>query len=160
MRRALIFGPDGVGEFGRGYRYDLASGATTEALSGEWDLQSLDFSPSGRYRVSRFNADAKTELTLTDMTTARPVVLSGIPNGDIGTVRFRDDERLAALTVASDTSPTDIFVADLATGEARSLNPAMDERDLVEATVIRYPAEGGVMIPAILYRPHAASAAP
>ncbi|HWW10957.1 MAG TPA: S9 family peptidase, partial [Brevundimonas sp.] len=161
--RALLFGSDAVGEFGRGYRYDLASGETTEDLKGDWDLTALSYSPSGRYRISAFNADARTELTVLDTTTGRAVALGGVPEGDIGAVRFSDDERRMAFTVASDTSPNDIFVADLTTGQARrlttALNPAMREDDLVEATVIRYRGEGDVMIPAILYRPHGASAA-
>ena len=74
--------------------------------------------------------------------------------GDIGSIRFNDDESRLAFTVASDTSPSDIFVADLATGQAtrltHALNPAIDEANLVEATIVRYPAEGGVMIPAVL----------
>ena len=161
--RALLFGSDAVGEFGRGYRYDLASGETTEDLKGDWDLTALSYSPSGRYRISAFNADARTELSVLDTATGRAVALGGVPEGDIGAVRFSDDERRMAFTVASDTSPNDIFVADLTTGQARrlttALNPAMREDDLVEATVIRYRGEGDVMIPAILYRPHGASAA-
>ncbi len=161
--RALLFGSDAVGEFGRGYRHDLASGETTEDLKGDWDLTALSYSPSGRYRISAFNVDARTELTVLDATTGQTVALTGMPEGDIGTVRFSEDERRMAFTVASDTSPNDIFVADLTTGQARrlttALNPAMREDDLVEATVIRYRGEGDVMIPAILYRPHGASAA-
>lgn len=161
--RALLFGSDAVGEFGRGYRHDLASGVTTDDLKGDWDLTALSYSPSGRYRISAFNVDARTELTVLDTTTGRAVALAGVPEGDIGAVRFSDDERRMAFTVASDTSPNDIFVADLTTGQARrlttALNPAMREDDLVEATVVRYRGEGGVMIPAVLYRPHGASAA-
>ncbi|WP_428156515.1 alpha/beta fold hydrolase [Brevundimonas sp.] len=161
--QALMFGSDAVGEFGRGYRYDLATGSTTEDLKGDWDLTALSYSPTGRYRISAFNADARTELTVLDTTTGRAVALAGVPEGDIGTVRFSDDERRMAFTVASDTSPNDIFVADLTTGHAlrltTALNPAMREDDLVEATVVRYRGEGDVMIPAILYRPHGASAA-
>jgi dipeptidyl aminopeptidase/acylaminoacyl peptidase len=39
------------------------------------------------------------------------------------------------------------------------LNPAIDESHLVEATIVRYTAEGGVEIPSVLYRPKGASAA-
>lgn len=161
--RALILNTDEYGEFGQAWSHDLATGARTEYLKGDWDLSFLAFSPSGRYRVSGFNADAKTELTLLDTTTGRPVALTGVPDGDIGSVRFSDDENRIAFTVSSDTSPNDIFVADLATGQARrlthALNTAINEDDLVEATVVRYAGEGGVQIPGILYRPRAASGA-
>jgi protease II len=82
---------------------------------------------------------------------------------DIGNVRFSEDEKTIAFTVSSDTSPADVFVADLTTGRAtrltHALNPAIDENALVEATIVRYPGEGGVMIPAVLYKPKGASAA-
>ncbi|MFN9967025.1 MAG: alpha/beta fold hydrolase, partial [Lysobacteraceae bacterium] len=87
----------------------------------------------------------------------------GLPDGDIGSVRFSPDEARVAFTVASDTSPSDVFVADLADRKVRrlttALNPAIDESHLVEATIVRYTAEGGVQIPSVLYRPKGASAA-
>ena len=160
---AVLIGTNEQGEFTQALRHDLATGQRTTLVQADWDVSFVFFSPSGRYRVSGLNADAKTELTLLDTTTGRPVALSGLPDGDIGSVRFNDDESRIAFTVASDTSPSDIFVADLATGQARrlttALNPAIDESDLVEATIVRYQGEGGVMIPGVLYRPHGASAA-
>ncbi|ATC32160.1 S9 family peptidase [Caulobacter vibrioides] len=159
---ALIFGSDAQGEFGWTYRYNLASGAVAEDLKGDWDVTAAHFSPSGRYRVSAFNADARTEMSVTDVKTGAPITLKDIPIGDIGAVRFRADEKQVAFTVSSSTSPADVFVADLKSGKTRrltrALNPAMKESDLVEAVVIRYQGEGGVTIPANLYRPKGATA--
>ena len=161
--KAVLIGTDQNGEFQAAIRHDLSTGATTPLIQADWDVSFVFYSPSGRYRVSGLNADAKTELTLLDATTNRPVALTGLPDGDIGNVRFSDNETRIAFTVSSDTSPADVFVADLATGRAtrltHALNPAIDENALVEATIVRYPAEGGVMIPAVLYRPKGASAA-
>jgi len=161
--KAVLIGTDQHGEFQQAFRHDLATGAVTPLIRADWDVSFLFYSPSGRYSVSGLNADAKTELTLLDTTADRPVALSGLPDGDIGNVRFSEDENTIAFTVSSDTSPSDIFVADLTTGQARrlthALNPAINEDVLVEATIVRYPGEGGVMIPAVLYKPRGASAA-
>lgn len=161
--KAVLIGTDQNGEFQQAIRHDLASGANTPLIQANWDVSFVFYSPSGRYRVSGLNADAKTELTLLDATTSQPVALTGLPDGDIGNVRFSEDEKTIAFTVSSDTSPADVFVADLTTGEAKrlthALNPAIDENALVEATIVRYPGEGGVMIPAVLYKPKGASAA-
>ena len=161
--RTLTFATDQYGEFNQAWNMDLATGARTPLVQADWDVMYVSYSPSGRYRLSALNADAKTELTILDTRSGRPLALSGVPDGDIGGVRFSKDERQVAFTVSSDTSPADVFVADLATGQARrlttALNPAIRESDLVEATVVRYPGEGGVQIPAILYRPKGASAA-
>jgi dipeptidyl aminopeptidase/acylaminoacyl peptidase len=161
--KAVLIGTDQNGEFQQAFRHDLTTGAVTPLIQADWDVSFVFYSPSGRYRVSGLNADAKTELTLLDATTNRPVALTGLPDGDIGNVRFSEDEKTIAFTVSSDTSPADIFVADLTTGQARrlthALNPAINEDVLVEATIVRYPGEGGVMIPAVLYKPRGASAA-
>src|SRR5690606_17951866 len=122
----------------------------------DWDVEFVSFSPSGRYRVSAINADASTELTLLDTTTGQPVRLTGVPGGDIGQVRFSPDESRIAFTVSSDTSPNDVYTADLATGQAQrlltALSPAINEADLVDSSVIRYAASDGTIIPGILYR--------
>lgn len=161
--KSLILATNEHGEWNQAWTHDLATGARAPLVQGDWDVSYVSYSPSGRYRVSALNADASTRLTILDTTTNQPVRLSGLPDGDIGGVRFSDDETGMAFTVASDTSPSDIFVADLATGGTKrlttALNPAIAESDLVEATIVRYPGEGGVMIPGVLYRPKGASAA-
>lgn len=166
------FGPNGAtliytsnqdGEFAQAYAYDIANKAHNRTTQADWDVMYVSFSPNGRYRVTAVNADASTELTIEDAQTRAPVRLTGLPEGDITGVRFDPGADLAAFTVVSDTSPADVFIADLSTGQARrltsALNPAIKEGDLVEATIVRYPGEGGVMVPAVLYRPKGASAA-
>ncbi|GAW39663.1 Prolyl tripeptidyl peptidase precursor [Brevundimonas sp. SH203] len=161
--RSLILATNEHGEWNQAWRRDVATGEMAQYIAADWDVMFVSFSPSGRYRVSAVNADAKTELTLLDTTTGRPVTLTGLPDGDIGAIRFNKDESRIAFTVSSDTSPGDVFVGDLTTGQTRrlttALNPAIDENVLVEATIVRYPGEGGVMVPAVLYRPIGASAA-
>jgi dipeptidyl aminopeptidase/acylaminoacyl peptidase len=158
----LIFQSDEGSEWARAYTHDLASGQRAELVKGDWDVSFARYSPSGRYRVSALNADASTALTILDTRTGKPVAMTGVPSGDLGSVRFSADERAVAFTVASDTSPRDVFLADLATGRARrlttALNPAIREADLVEASVVRVPGEGGVMVPGILYKPKGAAA--
>jgi len=160
--RSLVLATDEHGEWNQAWLYDLATGEQRPFLQADWDVMFVTFSPSGRYRVSAINADASTRLTLLDTTTDQPVALNGLPEGNIASVRFNPDESRIAFTLSSDTSPNDVFVADLGTGEARrlttALNPAIDEDQLVEATIVRYAGEGGVMVPAVLYRPRGASA--
>ena len=160
--RALIFGTNETSEFSQAWTYDLAGGARRPMVQADWDVLFVDHSPSGRYRVHALNADASTDLTITDTRTGRPVTLRGVPEGDLGGIRFNRDETMVAFTVRSDRSPTDIFVADLATGQARrltrALNPAIDESRLVDGEVVRFRSYDGVEIPGILYRPRDASA--
>lgn len=161
--RALIYGTDEHGEFSRAWTYDLAGGERRPMIEADWDVIFVTHSPSGRYRVHAINEDASTRLTITDTRSGRPVVLRDVPAGDLGGVRFNRDESAIAFSVASDTSPSDIFVADLATGRARrlttALSPRIDEGRLVDGEVARFRSYDGVEVPGILYRPREASAA-
>ncbi len=158
----LTFATNEHGEFNQAWTYDLTSGETAPYLKADWDVSFVSYSRSGRYRVSAVNADALTQLTLLDQTTGQVVELSGIPEGNLGSIRFNEAESQIAFTVSSDTSPSDLYVADLASGQAKrltsALNPAIDEADLVTASIGRFESYDGVEIPGVLYRPNGASA--
>lgn len=160
--KQLVYGTDEHGEFTQAWTHDLATGEKKELIKADWDVMFVTYSTSGRYRVSAINEDASTKLTILDQTTNAPLALTGVPAGDIGSVRFNRDETKIAFTVASDTSPSDVFVADLATGAATrlttNLNPAIDETMLVDGQVVRYKSFDGLDIPAILFMPKGAAA--
>ncbi len=160
--RSLVYATNENGEWGQAWTYHLASGRKQPLIQAQWDVTNVSYSPSGRYQVHTLNADAATELTLTDTRTSRPVAIRGLPAGDVTSVRFNRDETAAALTLNASTSPTDIYVADLRTGEARrltrALNPAIDQSQLVEARVARFRSYDGLEVPGVLYRPREASA--
>ena len=158
----LIYSTNENGEFSQAWTYDLATGQTAPYLTADWDVSFVTFSPSGRYRVSGVNADALTKLTLIDQQSGQELAIDGVPEGNLGSVRFSEDESLIAFTVSSDTSPADIYVAELSSGQAQrltsALNPAIDENDLVTATIGRFASYDGVEIPGVLYRPKSATA--
>jgi len=160
--RRLIFGTNEHGEWNQAWTYDLASGERRPLIAADWDVMGVSFSPSGRYRVHALNADASTKLTITDTRNGRPISIRGVPAGGITGVRFNRDESMIAFTLNASTSPTDIYVADLRSGQARrltrSLNPAIDQRQLVEGKVARFKSYDGLEVPGILYRPREASA--
>ena len=160
----LYYGTNEHGEFNQVWSYDLAGGARELVLAADWDVFGVSFSETGRYRVSAINEDASTSVEVLDTETGAPVALSDLPAGDIGAVRFSASDRLMAFYLSSDRSPSDLYVHDLEQGgEAlrltQSLNPEIDPEDLVTPEVIRYPSFDGLEIPAILWRPHGASAA-
>ena len=158
---ALLYGTDEHGEFTQAWRYDLATGAKNAVIEAEWDVMFITYSPSGRYQVSAVNADGSTDVSIVDTRSNNPIRLTGVPAGDLGGVRFNRDETRIAFTVASDTSPADVFTAPLNTGVATRLTHALsseiDENVLVEATVVRYPSFDQREIPGILYRPRGSS---
>ncbi|MCM8558444.1 S9 family peptidase [Sphingomicrobium sediminis] len=158
----LIYATDEHGEWREAWTYDLESGERAEYEKADWDIGYISHSKSGRYQVVGVNEDALSRVTIEDTESGETVELSGLPDGNINGIRFDADEGRIAFTLSSDTSPSDIYVADLDSGEARrlttALNPAIDEDHLVTASVARFESYDGLEIPGILYRPHGSSA--
>ena len=160
--QSLVYATNEFGEFYQAWKYDLQSGESSVLAEADWDVSYVTFSPSGRYQVTGVNADARTEVSLIDTQSGNEVDLPELPSGDLGSVRFSNDETHIALIVNADDSPSNIHVIDLDEGHTHqlthALNPAIDQSHLVKSQVIRYPSFDGLEIPSVLYRPHAASA--
>jgi dipeptidyl aminopeptidase/acylaminoacyl peptidase len=166
---AVAFMPDGRlllatnrgGEFTRLVALDVASGARTDVFATEWDVMGASYSPDDRYLLVSVNADARTELVLLDSRTLARVPLPAVPAGDVTGAAFGKDSNRLAFYVASSRSPSSLWSADLATGNARqivsALHPDVDAGDLVEGKVVRFLSTDGLQIPGILYVPHGAS---
>ncbi len=158
----LIYGTDEHGEFNQAWQHNIESGEKTPYVVADWDVRSVAHSKSGRYLVYGVNVDARTEVTLRDLSTGESVELSELPAGEIRSVRFSADESHIALIINADNSPSNIHVIDLGQGDARqltdALNPEIKQEHLVVSEVIRYASFDGLEIPSILYKPHGASA--
>lgn len=159
---ALVYATDEHGEFNQAWTYDLDTGDTAPLIEADWDVLFVTYSPSGRYRVSGINADARTEVTIVDTQSGDAVALPDLPAGDLGSVRFSREEDRIAFLIDSATSPSNLHVVDLGSQDhaqlTNALNPALSEDELVEAEVVRFESFDGLEIPGILYRPHGADA--
>jgi dipeptidyl aminopeptidase/acylaminoacyl peptidase len=158
----LYYSSNQDSEFTRVWSYEVKSGGRRFVLGDKWDVQSVSFSWNGHYRVVSVNADARTVTTVTDTRTGTPVKLPDFGTANVLGVSFSRSENLMAFYVGSDTSPSDLYVLDLKTGKYRkltsSLSPKVKAEHLVHATVVRYPSFDKLPIPALLYKPHGASA--
>jgi dipeptidyl aminopeptidase/acylaminoacyl peptidase len=159
---ALVYATNEHGEFNQAWTYDLETGDTAPLIEADWDVMFVTYSPSGQYRVSGINADARTEVTIIDTETGEALALPELPAGDIGSVRFSRDESRVAFLIDSATSPSNLHVVDLETQDhaqlTNALNPAISENEMVDAEVVRFESFDELEIPGILYRPHGASA--
>lgn len=160
--RQLVFATDEHGEFGQHWTYDLESGDKALLVKADWDVMYTGYSRTGRYRASGINADASTEVVITDTETGESVALPDLPPGDLRNLRFSTDDSKLALIVNSDVSPSDIYVVDFEANSSKqltsALNPDISREHLVESEVVRYESFDGLGIPAILYKPKNASA--
>lgn len=160
--KSLVYATDEYGEFNQAWTHNLESGEQALLVDAAWDVSYVSFSRPGRYQVTGINADARTEVNVRDLKAGVSVELPTLPEGDLGSVRFSADETHIALIVDADNSPSNVHIIDLETGTARqltdALNPEIDQSHLVVSEVIRYKSFDGLEIPAILYKPHGASA--
>lgn len=158
----LYFSSNGGGEFARVWAFDVATGDKKVAAEDKWDVMGLQDSWNGRYRSVGVNADARTVVNITDTKTGQPVKLPNVGTANVTGGNFSRSENLLAFYVGGDTSPADLFVLDLRNGQHRkltsALNPKVKPEHLVSATVVRYPSFDNLPIPALLYKPHGASA--
>ena len=157
----LVYGTNEHGEFTEAWTHDVTTGEKAALVSADWDVLGVSYSPSGRYRVSTVNADGLWEVTFLDTATGKPVALTGVPDGEVTQVCFNEDETRVAFGVNTDTSPRNIYAADLKTGVATrltsALSPEIDEANLVTASIVRYPSFDGLEIPSIFYVPKTAT---
>ena len=159
---SLVYASNEHGEFMQAWQYDLQTGESAVLVEAPWDVSYVTYSPSGSYRVTGVNADARTEVTLVDTNSAKEVDLPALPPGDLRNVRFSANESHIALIVNADNSPSNIHIIDLADQHThqltQALNPAIDQSHLVTSEIVRYKSFDGLEIPSVLYKPHGASA--
>lgn len=159
--RKLYYLTDGHGEFMQAWSYDLESSEHQSVVEADWDIMYVYFSEEGRYRVTALNEDAQTVLSILDTETGEELAFPDLPDGDITGVRISRSEDRMAFYVNSDTSPSNLYAFDIVANEHRSLtntlNPVIDQADLVDGEVVRYESYDGLKIPSVLYRPHQAS---
>jgi dipeptidyl aminopeptidase/acylaminoacyl peptidase len=142
-------------------KYTIAEGAREKVLEYDWDIWYSYLSHEGKYRVTGINEDARTVIKVFDYSEDDEVEFPSDIVGDIMDVNISRSESLMTFWVGSSKSPSNLFIFNFSTGEARllasALNPEIDPDDLVEGEVVRYPSFDGLEIPAILYTPHQVS---
>ncbi len=155
---------DGVAqEFQTLRHHDPASGKLT-VLSAKipWDVAGFSLSDDGKHLAYATNEDGISRLRVLSLPSHREIKLPTLPIGVFGSGAFSPDGTRLALTLNSATSPSDVFVIDLAkaalTRWTQSEVGGLDASKFVAPTLVRYPTFDTVdgkrrTIPAFYYRP-------
>ncbi|MBT8143992.1 MAG: S9 family peptidase, partial [Gammaproteobacteria bacterium] len=106
----LVYSTDEHGEFRQAWTYDIDSGERAELVTADWDVSYVNHSPTGRYRVVGINADARTDVTITNRENQQTLSLPALPRGDLNNLRFNPEENKLALIVNASNSPSDIYI--------------------------------------------------
>ena len=137
--------------------YNLQSGEHKTELKEDWDIAYAYLSHNGKYKVVGINDDAKTVIKVFNQEDGSLVKLPEMPAGEITSVNISDSENLMSFYVSSSKSSSNLYVYNFTTDELKQLtdtmNPEINQDDLVDGKVIRFKSFDGLEIPAILYTP-------
>ncbi len=143
--------------------HDPASGKF-EVLTAHipWDVEGFTLSDDGRHLAYTTNEDGIDRLHLLSLPDHKEVRLPALPVGVMGGMAFSPDGGRLALSMNSATSPSDVYVIDLAaatlTRWTQSEVGGLDASKFVAPTLVRYPSFDKVdgkqrTIPAFYYKP-------
>jgi len=137
--------------------YNLETGERNTVFETNWDVINFFLSRYEKYRVIAINEDGKNTLKLFDHKTGQKVESPAIADGDIISIEISDSEKYMRISAGTSKSPADIYFYNMETKELKrltnSLNPEIDQNQLVAAEVVRYKSFDGLSIPAIFYKP-------
>jgi dipeptidyl aminopeptidase/acylaminoacyl peptidase len=157
----LYYTANDAGEFAELRRVNLTTWKHEPVQKADWDIEYSEFSHNGKYRVVAVNEDGRTAIKLIDVASGKQVPLPKLPAGEIRGGAIARSEKTMAFYLNGDRQPNDLYVFELG-GEpkqlTRSLNPAIDPKDLVDSSVVRFKSFDGTEIPNILWKPHQATA--
>lgn len=169
---AMAFAPDGEGWYYladedddvRRLRWRGFHGEERRTLTADlpWDVEALTVARDGRHLAYVANEDGISRLHVLALPDETPVALPSLPVGIMALGGFSPDGDRLAVTINGATSPSDVYVVDLASVDARRWTRSevggLDAESFVAPTLVRYPTfdevEGAVRtIPAFYYRP-------
>ena len=139
--------------------HDPASGMPPRELSGNipWDVDALEIADDGRHLAFVSNEDGIDKLHVLALPGHRALTLPALPVGVVGGLGFSPDGRRLAITLNTATSPSDVYVLDLATRKlarwTQSEVGGLDASKFVAPTLVRFASFDQRSIPAFYYRP-------
>lgn len=123
-------------------KYNINTEKTEVVFEDKWDIMYMSLSENEKYRVVFINSDGKNKVLLFDHATGKEIKMPDFKDGDVTGVTISRSETKLLLTVGSSTSPTNLYVYDIASKNLKqltsTLNKKIDQNDLVQAEVVRY----------------------
>lgn len=157
----LYYTTNDGGEFTELRRVSVSTWKHEVVRKADWDVTDAFFSESGKYLVTAINEDGSTKVQVSEAATGKLVPLPAMPAGEIRNLRFSRSEKKLAFYLNGDRQPNDLYALDMGGTPVqltRSLNPAIDPKDLVASQVVRFESFDKMVIPNILWKPHQATA--
>jgi dipeptidyl aminopeptidase/acylaminoacyl peptidase len=154
----VYFVSDENAEFLQLRHHDPATGTSTVITQDiPWDVSSFAQSRDGRWLAFITNEDGISTLRVLGTADHRPLTLPALPVGVVGGLEFSPEGGQLALSINTATSPSDVYVIDLAAARltrwTQSEVGGLDTAAFVAPTLVRFESFDGLSIPAFYYRP-------
>jgi dipeptidyl aminopeptidase/acylaminoacyl peptidase len=153
----LYYSSNDGNEFSYINKYNINTGKSEKFFEDKWDVVGMSLSENEKYHTIFINDDGKNKILLFDHATGKAVNFPEIKDADVLDVIISDSEKNMLLTVGSSTSPANLYAYNVEKNELKqltsTLNKAIDQKDLVNAEVVRFKSFDGKEIPAIYYKP-------
>lgn len=137
---------------------DLRSGGLNILAESEWEVEECELGASGRLLAWTSNQDGLSALHVRDVATGMDLRLPPLPSGVISRMSWQPRARRLAFTSSSFDQPSDIWLLDLESQEARRLTESsrndVSPSSFVSPELVRFPSFDGLEVPAYLYLPH------
>ena len=156
--RGLFVASDREGDFLELYHLDLGT-KKLAPLSRDihWNVGTLAMSDDGKTLAFVVNEGGLDRLYLLDTRTKKRALVSAIPEGVIGVVRFARKAARLGLGFESATRTADAYVYDLKKKSLQrwteSETGGLDERHFVPASLIKVKSWDGLEVPALYFKP-------
>lgn len=143
-------------------RYEPASRKLSVIESPPHDIVDVELTGNGRYMVWQTDESGFSRLYARDLRTGEMIKSPALP---AGVFRMDGGARTApifSVIVSGPSSPGDVWVWNVATGElrqvVRSTDAGLDLDKMVTPTAVKFKARDGVVLNGLLYKPHLQSA--
>lgn len=121
----------------------------------KWDVMLISLSKDGKRLAYLVNEDGVETLHVMDTKTRRDLTLPSIPAGTVGSIRWRDNSNELAFSLASATSPGDVYSIDLSANKVErwtfSETGGLDASQFPEPKLIRWNSFDGLAVSGFLY---------
>jgi len=137
---------------------DVASRKVTWVTDTQWEATPGEFSPDGSHFSYDINLDGRTDVYLGDRNgQSRKLRMPEGINAFYGPQHFSPDGKSLMLGHAGSNTPTDLWIYDIATNQARQLThsalASLTPENFPQSQIVHYKSFDGKTISAFLYMP-------
>ena len=137
---------------------DIATKAVTPIpVDIKWDIEGFDLSPDGRTLAFSSNEAGFSKVYLLDTQTRKARLVSAVPAGVVGALRWHPDGRDLAIALSAGGAPSDVYSVDVRSGGltrwTESELGGITTGQLTAPQLVEWPSFDGRMISGFYYHP-------